>query len=55
LKITNLIFGKKHGKLAHEPNLAPKIIHDDILPTKLTFGVEGSRTTMRDIEGEVWQ
>ena len=24
----NLIFGKNHGKLSHERNLAPKIIHD---------------------------
>ena len=28
---------------------------NDSFPTRLTFGVEGSRTTTRDIEGEVWQ
>ena len=27
---------------------------DDSLPTKLTYGVEGSHTTTRDVEGEVW-
>jgi hypothetical protein len=27
---------------------------DDSLSTKLTFGVKGSHTTTRDIEGEVW-
>jgi hypothetical protein len=27
---------------------------DDILPTRLTCGVEGPRTTTRDVEGEVW-
>jgi hypothetical protein len=26
----------------------------DNLQTRLTCGVEGSRTTTRDIEGEVW-
>jgi hypothetical protein len=27
---------------------------DDSLSTRLTFGVEGSRMTTRDFEGEVW-
>jgi hypothetical protein len=27
---------------------------DDILPTRLTYGVKGSHTTTRDVEGEVW-
>jgi len=27
---------------------------DDNLPTRLTCGVEGSCTTTRDFEGEVW-
>ena len=27
---------------------------DDILLTRLTFGVKGSHTKTRDIEGEVW-
>jgi hypothetical protein len=27
---------------------------DDSLSTRLTCGVEGSRTTTRDVEGEVW-
>jgi hypothetical protein len=27
---------------------------DDSLPTRLTYGVNGSRTSNRDVEGEVW-
>jgi hypothetical protein len=27
---------------------------DDSLPIRLTCGVEGSCTTTRDVEGEVW-
>jgi hypothetical protein len=27
---------------------------NDSLPTRLTCGVEGSRRTTRDVEGEVW-
>jgi hypothetical protein len=27
---------------------------DDSLMTRLTCGVEGSRTTTKDVEGEVW-
>jgi hypothetical protein len=28
---------------------------DDSLLTRLTCGVKGSRTTTRDVEGEVWR
>jgi hypothetical protein len=28
---------------------------NDILVTRLKCGVEGSRTTTRDVEGEVWK
>jgi hypothetical protein len=27
---------------------------DDRLPTRLTYGVKGSHTTTREVEGEVW-
>jgi hypothetical protein len=27
---------------------------DNSLPTKLTCGLEGSRMTTKDVEGEVW-
>ena len=27
---------------------------DDSLPTRLTFGVKGSHTTIIEVEGEMW-
>jgi hypothetical protein len=35
MEIDESFFGKKHGKLAHLRNLAPKIIYDNCLPKNL--------------------
>ena len=50
MEIGESFFEKKHGKLSHERNLGPKIIHDKERKIKIIYKMREKKITTRTRE-----